>query len=656
MKELVVLGILNPSPFIVSGLVTGAVYGVLAMGLVFTYKVSRVVNFAYGVVAMFSAYCYWQFRVQWHWAIPLALLVAVVFIPSALALLSERVVYRRLSGGSVFSRTAASAGILLALFGVSQYIWNAPLTNETLLPPSLFSTAVVWRIPGVNITGEQVGVFVSVALIVALMFGFLRYSRPGLRLRAVVVNRGLAELRGVDSLMSSRLAWIVSYVVSALAGILIAPLIGGNPITLTSIVVFSLAAAVLGGLLSLPLALAGGLGLGVLGTLVLGYVPTGTVTTWASGVLPFAFLFVALIVQSRRLLVGHTGESKRAMLDDLASAATERRPNLKSNLAMAGLVLVASLILWSTHSVYLTVISNGVALSILYLSFRVFTATTGMVSFAQVAFAGIGAFSAANLITTDGIPWPLAVLLAGCITGLVGALVALPTVRLRGIFLALATLAFAQLVNTGLFSSEAFTGGFSGRPLRLPRLIQGSFVYLVVLVVAFVVIGYLCERFQHSIVGRELKADLGSSNGAQSIGIRPQQGRLLAFTVAAGIAGIAGALLGGIDQVVTTASFGVVPTVFLYLATVAIAGIGSTSFILQLGVLSAVFSQIFAVDFPNEGNAYVTIFGVTALFALRVPGGAFAMQVKQKKAMGRLIRRVRGQNTELPLIADSASM
>src|ERR1700722_12351062 len=110
--------IINPTGFILSGLVTGAVYGLAAMGLVFTYKVARVVNFAYGVVAMFSAYCYWQFTNQWHWPVPVGILVSVVVIPTALALLSERVVYWQLRGSSVFARIAASAGILLAVYGI----------------------------------------------------------------------------------------------------------------------------------------------------------------------------------------------------------------------------------------------------------------------------------------------------------------------------------------------------------------------------------------------------------------------------------------------------------------------------------------------------------------------------------------------------------
>lgn len=611
------------------------------MGLVFTYKVSRVVNFAYGVVAMFCAYSYWQFRVMWHWAVALALVAAVIVVPVALALLSERLVYRRLAHGSVFARTAASSGILLAVYGVSSYIWNTPITQGTLNPPSLFPSSVVLRLPGVAVTGIQVGIVVSVGVVVALTFVLLRFTRRGVELRAVVVNRDLAELRGISANMVSRLAWSLSYILAGVTGVLIAPLIGGDPTQLTLIVVYSLAAAVLGGLLSLPLALAGGLGLGLISSLLLGYEPGGSVTAWISGVVPFAFLFIALIAQARKLSTGEAGEKRTAMLDDLASAATDRRPAARSMLVIAGLVLVVGVILRATNSSYLVVVSGGLAIGIIYLSIRAFTAITGMVSFAQVAFAGVGAFTAADLITSDNVPWGVAVLLAGVIAGVGGGIMALPTVRLRGVFLTLATLAFAQLIDTGLFSSLSFTGGSSGVPLPLPSLLQGTFAYFIFLLLAFLVIGYSCELFQHSGRGKELKADLGASAGARSIGIRSQRGRLLAFMLSAAVAGIGGALFSGIDQVVTTSNFQLVPTAFLYLATVAIAGIGSTALVLELAVLSAVVTQLFAVSFPNETEGFVAIFGVVSLLVLRVPGGSLAIQTSQQKALVRGIQRLR---------------
>lgn len=642
------IALVQPTAIIVSGLVTGAVYGVAAMGLVFNYKVSRVINLAFGAIAMFCAYCFWQLRVQWHLPEPVAVLLAVVAVPAVLALITERVVYRGLSDSSVFARMAASAGILLAIFGVSEYIWLNPLTGGNLNPPSLFPHSIV-SLPGVNVNGQQIGVVATVLVVVLLMVAFFRFTRWGLELRAVVTNRGLAELRGVNSLRVSRLAWVISYMLAAVAGLLIAPMSGGDPTLLTLIVVYSLAAAVLGGLLSLPLALVGGLGLGIVSSLVLGYVPTGTLTSYASGVLPFAFLFVALVVRARRFSSMQGGESKTAMLADLGPAATRRRPATGGTLGVAAMAAVAAVILWATNSPYVTVMASGVALALVYLSYRVFTATTGMVSFAQAAFAGIGAFVAANLVSAWGWPWGVAVLAGGVVAALSGAVVAIPTVRLRGVFLALATLAFAQLVDTGVFSSLSFTGGFSGKPLLRPTGFGSDLSYVLLLLGVFVVVAYLCERFQYSVIGRELKAELGSSSGALSIGISPQRGRLLAFMLSAAVAGIAGSLLSSIIQLVTVSTWDLVPTAFLWLATVAIAGVGSTAMMLQLGVFTAVFNQVLTTYFPNILNAWVAIFGVLALLALRVPGGMYAIQASQQRALLRLVRR---SPTATPVYAD----
>jgi branched-subunit amino acid ABC-type transport system permease component len=491
----------------------------------------------------------------------------------------------------------------------------------------------------VNVNGEQIGVVLSVGLIVLSIFLLLRFSMWGIRLRAVVVNRNLAELRGVNERQVSRLAWSGSYILAAITGVLIAPLIGGDPSTLTLIVVNSLAAAVVGGLLSLPLALASGIGLGVLDGLILGYVPPGSLTSWTSGVLPFLLLFLALIVQARRLSAGHFGETKMAAVADLGPAAFRRRPAVARMVVTVLALLLAGFILRSAYPTYVSVLCNGAAIAIIYLSFRVFTASTGLVSFAQAAFAGIGAFTAANLVSSAGWPWLAGIMAGGVAAAASSIVVALTTVRLRGVFLALATLAFAQLVNQGLFTQASFTGSLSGKLLPRPGLLRTDLSYLVLLGIAFALIGYVCERFQYSAIGRELKADLGSATGAQSIGIRPQRGRALAFMFSAGVAGVGGALLAGNIGLVSVDSWATIPTVFLWLAAVGIAGIGSTTLMLQIGVLSAVIPRVVALNFPSIQTGYVALFGLVALLVLRVPGGTYSIEQRiQERALRGLSR------------------
>jgi branched-subunit amino acid ABC-type transport system permease component len=586
---------------------------------------------------MFCAFIYWQMRTQWGWSAPVALVGTIVVVPTILAVVTEALVYRRLASSSVFARTAASVGVLLALYGLSVYLWGDYIARSELRVPSVFPTTVAFRLPGVVVGKEQVGVVLSVLAIVVLLFSFLRFTRWGIELRAVVINRNLAELRGIDGRRTTRLSWIASYILAAIAGVIIAPLIGADPLTLTLIVVYSLAAAVLGGLVSLPLAMMGGVLLGLADSLVLGYVPPGSLTSDARGVLPFALLFVALVAQGRRLVAAHDASSRTAMLADLGPAAFRRKPAVKEILVRMGIVVALVCVLQATSLNYaLFVMTTGAGLSLIFLSYRVFTATTGLVSLAQGAFAGIGAFTTASLVG-HGWPWIPAVLVAAVVAAIAGAIVALPTVRLRGVFLALATLAFALLADQVVFKRVGFTGGDEGKALPRPAGFESNLSYLLLLIAIFGVIGYLCERFQYSRIGRELQADLSSSAGSRSIGIRPERARLLAFMLAAAVAGVGGSLYAAQVQHVSIETWTLIPA-FLWLTMVAMAGVGSTGLMLEMAVLSVVAQEFVKTNFPHVFRGYVAIGAVGALLFLRVPGGIAGIQLRTGRAIQRRFR------------------
>ena len=618
---------MNPLPFLVGGLVTGAIYGLAGMGLVFTYQVSRVINFSYGATAMFCAFCYWQFRVAWHMTPLLSVPLAVLVIPTVLGLAIERIVYRRLSDASMFAKTAANMGLLLAFYGMSLYLWNGPLVLNTLNPPSIFPRALV-HLPGVTVNGQQIGIVAVVFVIVVALIAYLKLTRSGVTLRAVVVNRNLAELRRINTVRVTRQAWVISYILSGLAGLLLASFTGGNPSTLTLVVIDSLAAAALGAMVSLWWALGGGLLLGLGAAFMVGYLPSSAVWSQAQLALPFLVLLVALVARARVLQVGDQSESRTSLLGDLAGAAPARRPQFALMMSRVALVVIAVICLRLVNDTYgLVLVSTGVAYGVVFLSYRVLTATTGLISLAQVAFAGIGAFTAAQIVTSGGMPWYLGIAGAGVVAGASGAVVALPTVRLRGLFLAVATLAFAELVISVMFSFDSFTGGINGIALRRPEGFQTPFAYALLLIGFFVVAGYLCERFQYSVIGQELRADLGSPAGARSIGIRSETGRLTAFGLAAALAGVGGALLAGQVQRASSNSWDVISG-FLWLTLVASGGIGSTGMMIQMGVLTTVLPALVQAYIPSLEPGYVAIFGVLGLVLLRIPGGAAGAELR----------------------------
>lgn len=625
----------NPLTFIVAGLVSGSVYGLAAMGITLNYKVARVVNFAFGAIAMFCAYCYWQLRVAWGLPLPLALLGGVVVIPAVLALATERLVYRRLSSGSVFARSAASIGLLVGFYGVCLYLWNEPITLGKLRFPNLYPNAKV-QLPGVTVNGQQIGVVLSVAVLTAAMYALLRFTQIGVQLRAVVIRRDLAQLRGINDLWVTKVGWIASFIVAGAAGVMVAPLTRGDPLTMTLIVIYSLAGAALGGFLSLPLALVGGVFLGLANALLLAYLPVGQGSNDFRSALPFLLLTIVLIVRARSLSSSYDSGGREAALADLGPMRGRRTPALGKLSRATAVVLVVGALLsafGATHAVI--VLTTGVGIGLILLSYRVFTASTGMVSLAQGAFAGIGAFTAANLVTSGRLPWLVAIAVGAVVAGLAGALIALPTVRLRGVFLALATLAFAQLVDQVVFARTDLTGGTFGKRLPRPELLKDNFVYLVFMIVAFWVIAYLCERFQYSKRGTELQADLASGLGARSIGIRPEIGRLLAFVMAAAMAAVAGSLMSSQLETVSASAWGVIPAL-IWVTLVASGGVGSSSMMLQMGIVAAIVPEVISIYFPEYVGASVAVFGILALALLRVPGGLAAMQHSSLERMRRL--------------------
>lgn len=645
-----ILAVLDPTPFIVSGVVSGSVYGMAAMGIAFTYKVSRVVNFAYGSIAMFCAYVYWQIQEDWGLSVWVALPLAVLVVPTLLALVTERVVYRKLSSASVFAKSAASIGVLLALYGISLYFWQDLVLAGKLRPPTIFPRTKLLSINGVNISGQQVGIVGSVWTTVLIVFVLLRFTRTGVALRATVVNRNLAELRGINSLASTRIAWIASYVLAAGAGVLFASLVGGDPLTLTLIVIFSLSAATVGGLTSLPLTFGGGIALGVLSSLLLAYLPSGTMWSQLRFSTPFFVMLAALMIRWRAFSGQDFAENRAAVLHDLAGAAFQRKPSLKLLLGrVVPIVIIPGVILQVVSYGYgLSLLTSGVAFGIIFLSYRVFTATTGIVSFAQAAFAGIGAFATANFLES-GLPWPLACGGGAVVAGASGILLALPTVRLRGIFLTLASIAFAMLVENVVFTRTSFTGGLTGKSMPRPAGFDGDFAYFLLLVAVFCVAGYLCERFQYSSAGLELQAELGSSAGAQSIGIRPERGRVISFALAASLAGLGGTFLAAQTEFLSPNTWGLIPA-FLWLVLVASGGLGSTSMMVQIGVAVAVLPALIESHVPAlGGQTYVALFGLLGLLVLRVPGGAVGIE---ERVAGWLHQRLAGRSAEAELTTD----
>ena len=438
-------------PFIVIGLTTGAVYGLAGVGLVLTYKTSGVFNFAYGALAAVAAYAFYVLHVLNGWAWPLAAVVAVLVVGPLMGLILE-LLARRIQGRSLALQVASTVGLLLVIEAGVNLIYG----TQTVRNVPVFLGAGNFRLLGTNVQVAQLVTFLFAIAVTVALSAFFRVSRRGIAMRAVVDNPELLDIAGTSPANTRRQAWIIGCTLAAASGVLFAPLLPLDPVQLTLLVVATFGAAAIGAFSSLPLTLAGGLGIGVLASLCTKWFTSGLLAGLPPS-LPFVVLFLVLLVFPRRYLV-------RKSVTIPQGRPTWRAPT--SLQLTGGVVLVALLALVPGFAgIHLTDWTTFVAMTIVFMSLGLLVRTSGQVSLAQVAFTAIGAAAFSHLTIGSGVPWLLALLLSGLIAVPIGALLAVPAIRLSGLYLALATFGFGILLQ-GMFYTQHYMFGANGIGLR----------------------------------------------------------------------------------------------------------------------------------------------------------------------------------------------
>ena len=427
---------------LVLALVSASIYAVAASGLVLTYTTSGIFNFAHGTIAMFSAFVFWQLRSPdaWDLPVPIALVLTLFVFAPALGWFIDWLIMRRLHDAGPMIRIVVPIGLLVALISLAQIIWPPATVNARL--DDFFAGETV-RIGDITVTYHQIIVFVT-AIVVAVGLRILLFNtRTGVAMRAVVESRDLSALNGANPRRYSSISWALGSMLAAVAGVLIAPLLQLDQVNLTLLVINAFAAAVVGRLRSLPLTFVGALVLGLFVELARRY--QADLPFWISpDTVPVLMLFLALVVLPQ----------DKAAVFTVARGST-RLPNVTvRTAAIAGLVLVA--IAWMIPSLTtgnaLQTMGFAMALGLIAVSLVPLTGYAGQLSLAPMAFAGVGA----TIMYDHGEPGnPLALLLVVGVCALVGAVVALPAIRLKGLYLALATMAFAFFCEKVVFGRVA---------------------------------------------------------------------------------------------------------------------------------------------------------------------------------------------------------
>jgi ABC-type branched-subunit amino acid transport system permease subunit len=514
-------------------------------------------------------------------------------------------------------------GCLIAVFG------KASLAIKPFLSQKLVS------LPGVNVRWEQIIIVALVLVAVAGLYLFFTRAKLGLATQAVVDDPSLLGLAGTSPTAVRRFAWLVGSCFAALSGMLLAPTLALDARLLTLLVFFAFGAAAVGAFSSLPLTYLGGIGIGVGASLLTKFLGeqqlTGPIQSLPVN-LPFVVLFVALLVTPTRKLVERGSQVVRR---PLAPLSFSRRTTMLATVAGLAVALVIPHVVGAKLPIYI----NGLAYVILFASLGLLVRTSGQVSLCHIAFAAVGASTAARAVGA-GFPWPLAVLAGGLVAVPIGALLAIPAIRLSGVYLAIATFGFGLVMQRLFYASMLMFGGtFAIRSPRpdlgwLPTDTDVGYYHVVLAItVACCVLVVLVRR---SRMGRLLRAFADSPTAVDAHGTNTNELKVLVFSVSAFMAGIAGALVGPITGTAAAASGvdigGFDFSVSLLLITVLfVAG--------RQPILSAVIGAALLVVIPSYATGETAqtwnpiIFGSLAIVAAIVGGRSMVEWLRSSRRL-----------------------
>ncbi len=632
--------------FVIRGFPIGCVFALMAVGLVLTYKTSGVFNLAFGAQAFVSAAVYYETRANHDWPIVPAFLLAVVVLGPAIGYILDRSLFRHLRTAPPIARLVTSLGLLVAIPQMVQ-IWfgSSPAYN----PPGIAPDAErIYRFGDYALDANQVATIAVTVLVVLALTLLFRFTALGLRMRAVVESPRMSELNGINADRVGSAAWMLSSAMAGLAGVLLAPLFAQVESNgFFTLLVAAVAAAAFGGLTSIPLTFAGGIALGVLQAVLAGYLPTGSIL--AQGLrpaLPFVVLFVLLLFWPLLRNAGHSTDPLAGVdPPPPAPAATFRSEGmtlLTRGLAVATIVGFVLAALFWFDDFWLLLFTKGLIFGLIFLSITVITGMGGQISLAQAAFAGVGAFATGQMVQHLGLPVLPTMFLGALVAAIVGAVLALPVLRLEGIYLTLATMAFALMWENVLVPQEWVSGGQLG--VKVPRPLMGAIdfaddrAFLLLCMALLALVGGVVILVRRGTTGRYLDALRGSELAATSIGIDPKRARITAFALSAGIAGLGGGLLASqtgrassTDYVFFLGLFWVVVVVTLGSRSVQAAITAGISFMLVPELLSRLdITWLPSILNPadNPGAISSILFGLGALTYAKHPEGILEHQTR----------------------------
>ena len=642
--------------YLLLGSGAAAIIAAFGLGLVITYQGSGIVNFAYGGMAMWTAFVYGDLRsgaypfpipglparyhfgggdVGFRWAFLLAMLTA-----AALGLIVYLLVFRPLRKAPALARVVASVGLVILLMDLVRGRFG---DTTVFRVPSILPREPVSIASGLTVPRDGLWLAFIVLVMAAALWATFRFTRVGLITRAAAENEKGAVLLGFSPDLMAGASFVIASVVGGLVAILAAPMIALNTTVLTFAFLIPAVGAALIGEFKRPLpTVAVGMAIGMIQSV---FTKLQNDLTWfpkygAREGLPFLVIIISMVAMGERLPDRGTVDNWK--LPEVPPARmTPFSALMPAALAIAGLLFLGPL--WR-GAIMTTLIAIVLALSLVVL-----TGFGGQTSLAQMAFAGVAGFTLSKLAVRWEIPFPIAPLLAALVATAFGLLVGLPALRVRGTNLAIITLAGGLTVAEFLFKNPDFIGDTKTAGAKVPNpriggwdfgLIRGNKssrpIFGIFLVVVVLILCVLVTNIRKSSTGRRMLAIRSNERAASAIGINVANGKMMVFAVSSFIAGIGGCLIGYRFGSVSDVSYGTIASLAA-LAVAYLGGITSVSGAVAAGIVGssgvAFYTMTRVVGSLGKWEFYIG--GVLLIFtAIQNPegiAGAFRAQAAEKR-------------------------
>ena len=542
---------------VIGGLLQGAVFAVLALGFSLVYRVTGVINLSQGAFCVLGALLMYTFQVSWGLPVPVAMLGAVLSTLAFGLVVGYTTFVPAVSRLPVSSILVMTGGLLTLVQGVLLIGWSS---QPYALPPISGEAPV--QMLGIRVPTQGFWIVGTAALIILGLWYLLARTGIGLALRACAENRMAARLMGIDVPLMTLFAFALAAVIAGLGGIAVAPITSLEFDTGGFFTNFGFISVAIGGLGAFAGSVVGGFLLGVSEQLAAGYVSS----LFANG-LALALLLAVLLWRPNGLF-----SAAPARRQDVRDEQRIHRPIVRIEgwggvafaILASAFVLGLPLVL-PPGGILNSLVITGI-LFIAVLGLDVLMGFAGQVSLGHAGFMAIGGYAAAVLATTYHWP-PLAGIGAGMLLALLCALgLSLVTARLRGHFLALATLAFGLVVDSLTVGLTNLTGGPSGL-VGIPSFSVAGYsfgtatrMYYLVAVLIIVLVAML-QGAMRTGFGRALQAVRTDETAAAALGVDVARYKLAALCIASMLAALSGSLYAfdfhflSPDMVGTTRSF-----------------------------------------------------------------------------------------------------